>query len=123
MPKKGVSVQGNVQEGYWIHSGIVVEEIKNGTVVDHISAGDGLWLYIELIQKIQAQAQNPESLESVLLQNVKSKKHGRKDIIKITEFYVPAEWINPEKYSGVTLNYIKNGEVTSKIKIGQYKKT
>jgi|GEM_PF-2536040 len=123
MPKKGVSVQGNVQEGYWIHSGIVVEEIKNGTVVDHISAGDGLSLYIELTQKIQAQAQNPESLESVLLQNVKSKKHGRKDIIKITEFYVPAEWINPEKYSGVTLNYIKNGEVTSKIKIGQYKKT
>jgi len=123
MPKKGVSVQGNVQEGYWIHSGIVVEEIKNGTVIDHISAGDGLSLYIELTQKIQAQAQNPESLESVLLQNVKSKKLGRKDIIKITEFYVPAEWINSEKYSGVTLNYIKNGEVTSKIKIGQYKKT
>jgi len=123
MPKKGVSVQGNVQEGYWIHRGIIVEEIKNGTVIDHIKARDGLSLYIELVQKIQAQAQNPESLESVLLQNVISKKHVRKDIIKITDFYVPAEWINPEKYSGVTLNYIKNGEVTSKIKIGQYKKT
>ena len=122
MPKRGVSVEGDVQSGYWIHDGIVVEEIKNGTVIDHIETGNGLPLYIYLTQKIQAQAQNPGSLESVLLQRVKSEKLGRKDIIKITDFYVPEEWINQEKYSGVTLNYIKDSKVTSKIKIGQYKK-
>ena len=34
MPKKeGSFVEGDVQSGYWIRSGIVVEKIKNGTVI------------------------------------------------------------------------------------------
>ena len=54
-----------------------VDEILNGVVIDHITAGTGLALYhlMELEQLKDASV--------ALLQNVRSQKSGRKDIIKI----------------------------------------
>ena len=54
-----------------------VDEILNGVVIDHITAGTGLALYhlMELEQLKDASV--------ALLQNVRSRKSGKKDIIKI----------------------------------------
>ena len=53
-----------------------VDAIKNGIVIDHITAGKGMELYniLKLGERDCAFA---------LLQNVVSSKFGRKDIIKI----------------------------------------
>ena len=54
-----------------------VDEIMNGVVIDHITAGTGLSLYhlLELEKLSEASV--------ALLQNVRSQKSGKKDIIKI----------------------------------------
>lgn len=54
-----------------------VDEIQNGVVIDHITAGTGLALYhmMELEKLTNASV--------ALLQNVRSQKDGKKDIIKI----------------------------------------
>ena len=54
-----------------------VDEIQNGVVIDHITAGTGLALYhlMELEKLSDATV--------ALLQNVRSQKSGKKDIIKI----------------------------------------
>lgn len=53
-----------------------VDEIKNGIVIDHITAGRAMQIYTLL------GLDNTESTVAVL-QNVPSKKMGKKDIIKI----------------------------------------
>ena len=53
-----------------------VDEIKNGIVIDHITAGRAMQIYTLL------GLDNIESTVAVL-QNVPSKKMGKKDIIKI----------------------------------------
>ena len=54
-----------------------IDEIMNGVVIDHITAGTGLSLYhlLELEKLSEASV--------ALLQNVRSQKSGKKDIIKI----------------------------------------
>ena len=54
-----------------------IDEIQNGVVIDHITAGTGLALYhlMELEKLSDASV--------ALLQNVRSQKSGKKDIIKI----------------------------------------
>ena len=53
-----------------------VESIQNGVVIDHIPTGKGMDIYrlLELESKTQSVA---------LLQSVKSRKYGCKDLIKI----------------------------------------
>ena len=56
---------------------LTVDEILNGVVIDHITAGTGLALYHMLeLEKLQ-------DASVALLQNVRSQKSGKKDIIKI----------------------------------------
>ena len=56
-----------------------IDEIMNGVVIDHITAGTGLSLYHLLeLEKLN------EAIVA-LLQNVRSQKSGKKDIIKIEE--------------------------------------
>ena len=86
-----------------------VDEIQNGVVIDHITAGTGLALYhlMELEKLSDASV--------ALLQNVRSQKSGKKDIIKIEgdvsglsfdifglcgpedQYYVHREWPRGEK--------------------------
>lgn len=79
-----------------------IDSIKNGIVIDHITAGKSMDLYHLL---------NLENAECsvAIIKNVNSKKFGKKDIIKIdadldVDLNVLA-YVDP----GVTVNIIKDG--------------
>ncbi len=81
-----------------------IDEIMNGVVIDHITAGTGLSLY-------------------PLLQNVRSQKSGKKDIIKIEgdisglNFDVLG-YVDPQ----ISLTFIENGHVARKVRPDQPKR-
>ena len=53
-----------------------VDEIQNGVVIDHITAGTGMALYhLMELEKLPCAS-------VAILQNVRSQKSGKKDIIK-----------------------------------------
>ena len=84
-----------------------VDEIKNGIVIDHITAGRAMQIYTLL------GLDNIESTVAVL-QNVPSKKMGKKDIIKIDcimdiNFDVLG-FISPN----ITVDIVRGGTVTEK---------
>lgn len=93
-----------------------IDEIQNGVVIDHITAGTGLALYhlMELEKLSDASV--------ALLQNVRSQKSGKKDIIKIEgdirslDFAVLG-YLDPQ----ITITYIENGHVTRKVRPDQPK--
>ncbi len=87
-----------------------IDSINNGFVIDHITAGRGMRLF-ELL--------NLDELDCsvALIKNVASKKLGKKDIIKIDadieiNFDVIG-YVDP----GITVNIIKNGQLTEKMQI------
>ena len=53
-----------------------IDSIRNGIVIDHITAGKGMRIY-ELLELDQLES------SIAILKNVKSSKYGKKDIIKI----------------------------------------
>ena len=53
-----------------------IDSIKNGIVIDHISAGNSLKLY-QLLKLDELEC------SVAIIKNVSSKKTGKKDIIKI----------------------------------------
>ena len=84
-----------------------VDSIKNGIVIDHITAGKGMKLYKLL---------GLDNLECsvALIKNVPSKKTSTKDIIKIdTDFEIDTDilgYVDPN----VTVNIIKDGKIIEK---------
>ena len=94
-----------------------VDEIMNGVVIDHITAGTGLGLYhlMELEKLGDASV--------ALLQNVRSQKTGKKDIIKIEgdvsklNFDVLG-YVDPQ----ISITYIVNGHVDRKVRPEQPKR-
>ena len=84
-----------------------IDSIKNGIVIDHITAHKGMQIY-ELL--------NLDCLDSsvALIKNAPSRKTGRKDIIKIdSDFEVNMDilgFIDP----GITVNIIKDGKIIEK---------
>ena len=84
-----------------------IDSIKNGIVIDHITAGKSLTIYHLL---------GLDSLDCpvALIKNVASKKMQKKDIIKIdNEFDIDTEilgFVDPK----ATVNIIKNGEIAEK---------
>ena len=84
-----------------------VDSIKNGIVIDHITAGKGMQIYNLL---------GLDSLECsvALIKNAPSLKMGKKDIIKIdSDFDVNTEilgFVDPD----VTVNIIKDGNTVEK---------
>jgi len=86
---------------------INIQGIQNGVVIDHIRAGFGMNVLEYLGLK--------EGNEMVaLIMNAKSSKHGRKDIIKLTNI----DNVNLDILGLVdqtaTVNYIKDGEIYDK---------
>ena len=86
---------------------MIIDSIKNGIVIDHITAGKGMELYniLKLGERDCAVA---------LLQNVVSSKFGRKDIIKI-EGVMEVDWdlvgyVDPN----ITVNIIRDGASVEK---------
>ena len=88
-----------------------IDSIKNGIVIDHITAGKGMEIYKLL---------GLDSLDCsvALIKNVASRKMGKKDIIKIdSDFDVDTDilgFVDPD----VTVNIIKDGKTAEKKAIG-----
>lgn len=84
-----------------------IDSIKNGIVIDHITAGKGMKIYRLL---------GLETLDCsvALIENVTSRKSGKKDIIKIdSDFDVDTDilgFVDPD----VTVNMIKDGKIVEK---------
>lgn len=81
---------------------MVIDAIKNGIVIDHITAGKAMELYRILgLGKLDCTV--------AILKNVVSAKRGRKDIIKIDQV-MELDWdligyVDPD----ITVNIIKDG--------------
>ena len=84
-----------------------IDSIKNGYVIDHITAGNAMRIYeaVEL-NKINAQV--------AIITNAKSQKTGKKDIIKIDEKidldFNKLGFLEP----GATVNVIENDVIVEK---------
>ena len=89
---------------------MTVDTIKNGIVIDHITAGLGMKIYSLL--KL-----DDLDCSVALIKNVPSKKMGKKDIIKIdADLDISTEvlgYVDPD----VTVNIIKNGNIVAKKQI------
>ena len=88
-----------------------IDSIQNGLVIDHITAGGGMKLY-ELLDLKNADC------SVAMLMNVVSSKMGKKDIIKL-DADIPVNldaigYVDP----GATVNYIKDGVLVKKQRIG-----
>ena len=89
---------------------MTVDEIKNGVVIDHITAGKALEIYNMLgMDKLECQV--------AIIQNAHSNKMGKKDIIKIDgEFEIDLDaigYVDP----GATVAIIKDSKLVEKKKI------
>ncbi|MCQ2419530.1 MAG: aspartate carbamoyltransferase regulatory subunit [Clostridia bacterium] len=84
-----------------------IDSIKNGIVIDHISAGNGMRLYDLLgLDKLDCSV--------AIIKNVHSNVMGKKDIIKI-DADIPVNldvigFVDP----GVTVNTIRSGKLVEK---------
>ena len=86
---------------------MIIGQIKDGIVLDHITAGLGMTLYNFLgLDKLDCQV--------ALIKNAESSKMGRKDIIKIDrviDINMDAlGYLDP----GVTVNIIKDGKLAKR---------
>ena len=87
-----------------------IDEIKNGIVIDHITAGRGMELYHLL-------GLNKLDCSIAIIKNVSSNKMGKKDIIKIdcdiSLDMAVLGYVDP----GVTVDIIKDGVLVEKKRI------
>lgn len=87
-----------------------IDSIKNGIVIDHISAGNGLKIY-QLLKLDELEC------SVAIIKNVSSKKTGKKDIIKIdADIDIDLDilgYVDPD----VTINIIKDSKLVDKKKI------
>ena len=86
---------------------MIIDSIKNGIVIDHITAGKGMELFNIL-------GLGEVDCTVALLKNVVSTKPGRKDIIKI-DGIMELDWdlvgfVDPN----ITVNIIRDGEQVEK---------
>lgn len=84
-----------------------IDSIKDGIVIDHITAGLGMTIYRLLkLDELDCSV--------ALIKNASSKKMGKKDIIKIdSDFQVDMDvlgYVDP----GVTVDIIRGGALTEK---------
>lgn len=93
------------------HKEIRVQAIKNGTVIDHLQAGFGL-LVIKLLGGIPAQK------IVTIGANLKSKKLGLKDLIKIEDRELTEGEVNKIALMAphATINIVRDYRVIKKIK-------
>ena len=86
---------------------MIIGQIKDGIVLDHISAGNGMVLY-NLLKLANLDCQ------VALIQNAESVKMGKKDIIKIDRVidlnFEALGYVDP----GVTVNIIKDGKLAKR---------
>ena len=87
-----------------------IDTIKNGYVIDHITAGNAMKIY-ELLKL------NKLDCQVALITNARSKKTGVKDLIKIGKLididFDTLAFIDPN----VTVNIVKNDKIIEKRKL------
>lgn len=86
---------------------MIIGQIKDGIVLDHITAGNGMILYNLLgLDNLDCQV--------ALIQNADSVKMGKKDIIKVDRVidinFDALGYVDP----GVTVNIIKDGKLAKR---------
>ena len=87
-----------------------IDSIKNGIVIDHITAGKAMELYFHLgLDKLDHQV--------AIIKNASSKKMGKKDIIKVDGNVILDMNVIGYFDPGATVTIIKNSEVVEKKKI------
>ena len=89
---------------------MIIGQIKDGIVLDHITAGKGMDIYeILKLGKLDCTV--------AMIKNAESSKMGRKDIIKIGQVmdidYDVLAYIDP----GITVNIIRDGQVAERIRM------
>ena len=86
---------------------MTVDEIKNGVVIDHIKAGQGMEIYhfLEL---------NKLDCTIAIIKNAYSPRMGRKDIIKIDTEDIPDLSVLGYIDSALTVNIIEDGKTVKK---------
>jgi aspartate carbamoyltransferase regulatory subunit len=89
---------------------LAVQKIKNGTVVDHISAGAGS----RVLQLLSSHY--PISKMAALIMNAPSRKYGLKDIVKIEGVFLDEKAVNRIALlaPNATLNIIRGGKLVDK---------
>jgi len=89
---------------------MTIKGLSNGIVIDHIRAGFGVKVleYLGAIGKGETVA---------FIMNATSKKHGRKDIIKLNNIDDLDLTVLGLIDHNATVNYIKNNEIVSKQKL------
>jgi len=87
--------------------------IKNGTVIDHITAGQAL-----NVLKILEINGRTDAVVSVVI-NVRSKKMGRKDIVKVEDRELKPDEVDKIALiaPNATINIIQDSEVAGKHKV------
>ncbi|AFZ70749.1 aspartate carbamoyltransferase, regulatory subunit [Caldisphaera lagunensis DSM 15908] len=92
---------------------LLVSKIESGTVIDHINSGRAL-----VVLKI-LNIKGNEGYRIAIVMNVPSTTMGKKDIVKLEDYYPNSEDL--EKISlispSATINIIKNYEVVKKYKV------
>ncbi len=87
---------------------MIIGNIVNGVVIDHIPAGRGMELYRYL-------GLEDLSCEVALIKNASSRKYGKKDILKVNEIihlnFEMLGFIAPQ----ITVNIIQNSQRVEKI--------
>lgn len=87
---------------------MIIGTIVDGVVIDHIPAGQGLYLYEKL-------GLDGMDCEVAVIKNAPSGKYGKKDILKINEVidldYDMLGYIDPN----ITVNIIRGGKRVEKI--------
>lgn len=86
---------------------MIIGQLKNGIVIDHISAGKGIYIYNILgLEKLEGTV--------AMIKNADSTKMGKKDIIKIGEIidldFDLLGFIDP----GITVNIIEDGRLAKR---------
>lgn len=84
-----------------------IDSINNGIVIDHIKAGKSMEIYKYLgLEELECSV--------AIIKNVKSKKTGKKDIIKIDNDINVNMDILGYIDTNITVNIIKNGKIIKK---------
>lgn len=87
-----------------------IDSIKNGYVIDHIQAGNGMKIY-ELLRL------NELDCQVAIITNAKSKKTGKKDIIKIDrEIPINLDTLGFIDHN-ITVNVVKDDKIIEKRKL------
>jgi len=86
---------------------MIIGQIRDGIVLDHITAGKGMQLYEILgLSKLDCTV--------AMIQNAESSKMGRKDIIKIGRIIdldlTVLGYVDP----GITVNFIRDGKLSKR---------